>query len=173
MSTQISGDIGVSQCQPGSVSQGDLQVGVVGKGPAAIAGSVSGQVLTSGTPMKFDSTSEVLDTNSNYDAPNSRFQPTVAGIYQCTATVGFTADTSIAVIGAYIRKNGAAPAVIQNFQSVPASPVTQSATLNVSGLVEMNGTTDYLEPWVLATGVGTLTAGTLPQSFTACLVRAA
>ena len=48
MTTQISGDTGVSQCQPNSVSQGDIQDGVrlVGGITAPSAGQV-GELLTS------------------------------------------------------------------------------------------------------------------------------
>ena len=137
--------------------------------PACIAACVGGQTFTSGVATKFNSTSEVLDTGGNYDAPNSRFQPTVAGIYQVTVTVAVSAGTSLAVLGAYVRVNGSAPSIVQTFQSIPSGVTT--GTVNASGLIPLNGSSDYIEPFVLATGVGTLTAVALPQSFTVVLVR--
>jgi len=137
--------------------------------PAMIASCVGGQTFTSGVPTKLNSTSEVLDTNANYDAPNSRFQPTTAGVYQVTATASISAATSLTVLGVYIRKNGATPSEVQNYIPFPAG--ITGAGLSVSGLIALNGSSDYIEPFVLATGVGTLTALALPQSFTAVLVR--
>lgn len=46
-------------------------------------------------------------------------------------------------------------------------------TQNLTGLVYLNGTTDYIEPWVIPSGTGTITAVAGVNNFSASLVRAA
>lgn len=138
-------------------------------GPAFAAFQIGGQTFTSTVASKINNAGEFFDTNSRYDAPNSRFTPNVEGYYQVNLTVTVTASTALAVLGAYVRKNGVAPAELAAFSAIPAA--TLNGAVNVSGLVYLNGTTDYIEPWVIATGTGTLSANTTQNSFSASLAR--
>lgn len=143
MTTQINGDTGVSQCQPNSVSQDDLQSGVVGKGSAFRAVNGSNQGVVAGGYVKAALDAEEFDTHSNFAA--GRFTPTVAGYYQIAGAIhnnssGLTAGASA------IYKNGA---------GIATSVITAGGIaiiLSVSALVYLNGTTDYVELFGFQTG---------------------
>jgi hypothetical protein len=72
-----------------------------------------------------------------WNAAQSRWIPTVAGYYQVNLNVGTTDSTS--VVMASIYKNGVE--VVVNMNSNP----TGYATMAISTVVYMNGTTDYLQ----------------------------
>lgn len=109
---------------------------------------------------------EDFDTNNNF--ASSRFTPTIAGYYQINASVQFTGSTTNPLC--YITKNGS--------QVKCGSYVTGSFTgpvSMVSGLVYLNGTTDFVEVAAYhATGssVNTLAAADTTR-FDGCLVRIA
>jgi hypothetical protein len=100
----------------------------------------------------------ICNTNCNTGAPNatqSRFTPTVAGKYLVTASVLCTngsADCSV-----LIYKNGSVYAQNYNRQT---PPTTSAATT----IVDMNGTTDYLEAYAYISG-GTTIQGADPRSY--------
>lgn len=169
MATVISGDTGVSAVQPGVVAQGDLAANVVGNGPAFIASCAGVQTFASGTAVKFQTVTELFDTHGYYDAPNSKFTPLVAGFYQVNCTVGSTAGTALTFISASVRKNGVSPAELLN----GATASSTSAQRHVSGLIYLDGIDDYIEPFIVVTGTGTLTAVASENAFSAVLVRAA
>lgn len=167
MTTQISGNTGVSQCQPNSVSQDDLQANVVGKGPAF---SATGGVMQLNVNLnaKASVTTEIFDSNNNYDAPNSRFTPTVAGYYQFNCSGGN--QVALDTFGLYISlmKNGAT-SLAQGGSTGNASAFARGSA---SALAYMNGTTDYVEVWITAAGPsGTLNV--ICSDFSGVLVRAA
>ncbi len=167
MTTQISGDTGVSQCQPNSVSQDDLQSGVVGKGPAF---SATGQVFVGNVnvAIKVPVQTEVFDTDNCYDAPNSRFTPNVAGYYQFNCSGGN--QVALDTFGLYISlmKNGAT-SLAQGGSTGNASAFARGSA---SALAYMNGTTDYVEVWITPLGPsGTLNV--ICSDFSGVLVRAA
>lgn len=136
MTTQISGDTGVSQVQTGSINQDDLAANVVGKGPAFSAYASVATSLLSGTSVKVGFQTEEFDTSNCYDTGLSRFQPTVAGFYQIEGAVGLTNAANILID---IYKNGTmykrGAFMINSVQTVVAT------------LVYLNGSTDYVELW--------------------------
>jgi len=104
--------------------------------PAFSAYANAGTSLTSGAQTKVNFQVEDFDTNSNF--ASSRFTPTVAGYYQLNARIQFSGSTINPL--AYIQKNGT-QVLCGNF--IPGTFTGPVAT--VSGLVYMNGTTDYVE----------------------------
>ncbi|OAF05463.1 hypothetical protein AYJ54_00730 [Bradyrhizobium centrolobii] len=109
------------------------------------------QSFTSGfTKVNFDS--ELADPSSWYDnTTNFRFQPTVAGKYRITASVQGSAGTSLSEIDLDIRKNSVADSRTITLVTGPAG------SSNVSKLVSLNGSTDFVEIFTQLTGTGTLT----------------
>jgi len=169
MPTVIDGDTGVSQVQNGVVVQADLASGVAGTGPAFFADGATGASLTAGVVTKVTAfTSEVFDTNSNFDTANSRFTPTVAGYYTIASTV--RADASTGVLHIYIYKNGAAYAA-GGFQSLPSNTANNASTC--STLMYMNGTTDYVEVYIFSGSSNTTNTGAGQTWFSGVMVRAA
>jgi hypothetical protein len=107
--------------------------------PSAASTSISNSTWTKAT---LDT--EVYDTNSNF--ASSRFTPTVAGYYQ----INFTPNTGSAnnngfIHGGAIYKNGSAYA--QNVVVTPSGDL-QGFSSQVSQLIYMNGSSDYLEFWI-------------------------
>ena len=169
MTTQVSGDTGVSQCQPNSVSQDDLQSGVAGKGPAfQVGASVWTNLPTAGQwgTLTFDV--EAFDTANCF--ANNRFTPNVAGYYQINLSyagrVGANTNTSAIAIA----KNGSPI----KYQSRLPDNTPQSNILSCSWLVYLNGTTDYVcAMGVLGTAGGDMGIDTGANTFSGALVRAA
>ena len=151
----------------GAVAQSKLASGVAGTGPAfsATGGSVS---ATSGVWTKMPFNTKGFDTNNNYDATtNYRFTPNVAGYYQVNISVQFyPAAGNAGFVTLY--KNGANLGVVAANLALGSSiyPVVAA-----SGLVYLNGSTDYIECYAYqASGSGLTVAS---NCFSACLARAA
>jgi hypothetical protein len=114
-------------------------------GVAAPAFSVyksSTQALTSGTYTKVTWSTAVFDTNSNFSIANSRFTPTVAGYYQFSYTVNLNGNVAPNSAFTGLYKNGSQ---FYNFPQVVATTVYAVAG---SGLIYLNGSTDYIEVYV-------------------------
>jgi hypothetical protein len=164
MPTTISGTTGVSQCQPGSVSQDDLAANVVGNGPAFSAYQTgTAQVLASNTWNNVITLgAKEYDTANNFNVSTYRFTPTVAGYYQINAGISIVSDAKLV---AGIFKNGS----VAKYGTGLASGTTAS----VSAVIQMNGTTDYIELRGYSNTTATLVDGPASVYFQGVLVRAA
>lgn len=107
--------------------------------PAFSAYNGSAQSFSASTYTKITFPTEEFDTNSNF--ASSRFTPTVAGYYQISTGVRFSAGSAN---GWYflLYKNGASYQTIGLIEGVDAFRYPFG---NASTLVYMNGSTDYLE----------------------------
>ena len=135
---------------------------VMVNGPAFSAYQSSAQTVSGSTYTKVTFTTEEFDTNSNYNTSTSTFTPTVAGYYQVSFGVGMTSPSNIYCM---IYKNGS---VFKYGQYI-----TPGYQTNMSTLIQMNGSTDYLEAYVFINTGQALTAGVAATYFQASLVRAA
>jgi len=101
--------------------------------------NVTNQVITK---MAFDT--EVFDTDNCYDpTTNYRFTPTVAGKYQVQSMAILAGDqNTLNSTIIYLYKNGSE--VIQNQFRDTTNEMHRNGH-NLSVIVDMNGTTDYLE----------------------------
>jgi hypothetical protein len=100
------------------------------------------------------------------EGATSRFQPNVAGFYQVNAVASFTSPVSSNSM-LMIYKNGA-----EEWRGT--QPDTNTWTVGVSGLVYLNGTTDYIEAFVFTLSARTLSGTTAPADrFSAFLARPA
>ena len=132
--------------------------------------SGTNQSFSSATFTKVQCQTEDFDTNSNYDnATNYRFTPTVAGYYQVSASVSLQGSTTCTRYFATIYKNGSEYIRFGDFSGASVGYSSQG-----SCLVYCNGSTDYIELYVYASGTGLIAAFGLNQTnFQACLVRGA
>ena len=142
--------------------------GVPVNGPAFSAGASALQSIAVNTIAKMECDTEFFDTNSNYNTSLYRFTPTVAGYYQVNGVV--SAQTTEATYGvhAIIYRNGTVVA----YGSTSLAAAYNYPYSNVSALVYMNGSTDYLELYNNVFGA----SGTLNCSgnlFCASLIRSA
>jgi hypothetical protein len=134
-------------------------------GPSFSAYQSSAQTLSSNTWTKINLQTEEWDTNSNFDnTTNYRFTPTVGGYYQVNGAVAISSvNTSITTA---LYKNGS------NFKISNQSNANMYIG-NVSALVFLNGSTDYIEMYCNI-GLGqALSAGSVTTYFQAALVRSA
>jgi hypothetical protein len=112
-----------------------------------------------------------FDTNSSHDAANSRIRPNKAGYYRVSLYLQLTqTGTGGLTNWMALYKNGTSYRQVSELANYTAS-YTQS--LQISTLVYMNGTTDYLEGWwtTNSANAATLTAGTNYTYFTGEWVR--
>jgi hypothetical protein len=132
------------------------------QGPAFSAYQNSSQTITNNTWTKVQLQIEEFDTANSFDSStNYRFTPTIAGYYQIN---GATNLTNILLVSIY--KNGA------EYKRGQQATLSQA---NVSSLLYMNGSTDYIEMYCYMGGTGTNPTGTGIQYtyFNGALVRAA
>jgi len=113
--------------------------------PAFEAYLSANQTITDSTATKVEFNTEVYDTNGYYDnATNYRYTPLVAGKYYVYASleVGGDSATTVGTIAGYIYKNGV------NYSSlgkVYNASFIRRSVVTLSSVIDMNGTTDYLE----------------------------
>lgn len=142
------------------------------QGPAFSAYAATNQSVSSGVATKVVFGTEDFDTNSNF--ASSTFTPTVAGYYQVNANLYGTYSTGYdGSLRGYIYKNGS-PVIIG--QDSYISPNVSIIGVVVTGLVYLNGTTDYLEIYGVFNGTGIQYSATntyQTSRFSASLVRSA
>ena len=119
----------------------------------------SSQTLTTTIVTKLQINTKVSDSNTWYDAvTNFRFTPQLAGRYDISGSV-LCQGTSVTACYLQIYKNGA------SYSENVNSTVNPSVGTNILETITFNGSTDYVELWLLidCTGTCTATGGTMPQ----------
>lgn len=122
-------------------------------GPAFSAYLSANQTVTASTFTKINLNAELFDTNSNFDSTtNYRFTPTIEGYYQFDGAVinGGQLQTIC-----QIYKNGTA-ALYGSRTDVTAGTYGFAYASAASGLLYMNGTTDYVELYGFTSGTNFL-----------------
>jgi hypothetical protein len=147
------------------------EVMVSGNQPAFSAFASATTSTASVTFTKVAINTEEFDTNNNFDSTtNYRFTPTVAGYYQVSGAITWATSATGYGIAA-IFKNGA------EFKRGSSSPLISNLNVsqNVSTLIYLNGSTDYIELYAYQnSGTTVATFNSSPYVyFQACLVRAA
>jgi hypothetical protein len=146
------------------VPQAMLAPNVAGNGPAFSAVMTADQSVTANVTTKVAFSTEVLDTNNNYDpTTNYRFTPSVAGYYLINLALLSNQNTLSQL---QLQKNGATVA-----SAYPQA--TSTGGMSLSALVYMNGSTDYLEAYGLQTSTGTFRDLDAYSYFQGFLARAA
>ena len=120
---------------------------VSGNMPAFSAYRSGTQNITTATWTKVQLNSEDFDTASCFDSTtNYRFTPTVAGYYQINGAVHLSNTTDpILQTRVAIYKNGTSYRYANVNLVYPTYNIINDATLQVSALIHMNGSSDYLE----------------------------
>lgn len=134
--------------------------------------SGSNQSVTSGASTKVAFNAERFDTHSAFDSTtNRRFQPTIPGYYQVNWSVlGLPGSGSLSQLMTSLFKNGSE---YQRGNQIAHSTGTLAAINGMgSALVQMNGSTDYLEVFAEVYGTSpVLLAGAGFCSFSGFLAR--
>jgi len=121
--------------------------------PAFSVYKTATQTVTTNTFVKLTWDAEDFDTNNNF--ASNRFTPTVPGKYQFNASILCADSSSQCVIALF--KNGTN--MIQSGDVAYNGGAATAGTANVSGILELNGSTDYVEVYVY-NGGGTSVRGT-------------
>ena len=158
-----------------TVTQATLATPVAGNGPAFSAYLSANQTgISNSTWTKIQLNTEEFDTNSCFDSStNYRFTPTVAGYYQIDSSLSFNASVvnpTFTRVGIY--KNGS----LYKVAYCPGSTADRVVP-NISCLVYLNGTTDYVELYGYMVGAngGLFDGGSTPilTTMSGSLVREA
>jgi len=135
-----------------TVQQNGVTLGTYGNIPTFRAYNTAVQNISNATWTKVQLTTELFDTNNNFDnSTNYRFTPTVAGYYQFNGQLyaNYTSTPGVR-IGAALYKNGSSYA--QNEVTNPSA--TLYGTIGISSVIFLNGTTDYVELYGLIYATG-------------------
>lgn len=117
------------------------------RGASAFAAHKNGTDQTgivSLTWTKLTATTESFDAEDDYDAANSKHTPLVAGYYMYACATRWASSTDQAQLIVSIYKNGA-----ELKRGGTIGNGTSFQHLNVVAMVEMNGSSDYVEFYVL------------------------
>jgi microcystin-dependent protein len=112
--------------------------------------------VTTNVSTKMDITPST-DTYQFWDAVNKRYTPEICGYYEIRVKVtGISSTNTLEVCSAQSAKNGTT-LDNGNYIYTPTSAGVSKARSENTLIIDLNGTTDYLEPYVILKGGGTLT----------------
>jgi hypothetical protein len=153
-------DVTTAKIADSNVTQAKLAANVVGNGPAFRGFADSTTAISTDAFRKVNLSGESFDTGSYFSS--SRFTPLVAGFYLIQGAVDFEANVTSMFAAIYF--NG-------SIRSLGSSGIRSS---QVSDLIYMNGTTDYVELYAYQTSgisknltsssIGTYLCGHLARS---------
>ena len=173
-SATVSNEITLGNGSTTKVRMGNGDVIYGGAMPAFSARASATQSIADNTATTIAFNTEIFDTNSNYDTGTYRFTPTVAGYYQFNAHVQSGGSANTEVWFCNIKQNGTEVLIGSNGQTKFASVGSCS---NVSGILYMNGSSDYVESVIYQrSGGGALSTqadSIATSNFSGSLVRAA
>lgn len=118
----------------------------VAYGPVFSAYAAIDQSVSTGVATRVTLGTEEIDTDSMF--ASSRFTPTVAGYYHFDGAVrGYSA--TLTTVAAMLAKNGG---TVKSGGVQVISSTNTAMQASVSAVIEMNGTTDYVELWGIVSG---------------------
>ena len=102
------------------------------------------QTPSNNVTTKVNFNTEILDSNNAYDTSNYRFTPQVAGKYSIYANVFISSNTPSNLYKGVlsIYKNGSRFTISDSYF---ANSLVDSSYFSVQGIVDLNGSTDYVE----------------------------
>jgi len=150
-----------------SATASDFQAG--GANTPAFHASLSASVdISDATDTKLACDTELYDSDSAYDnSTNYRFTPQTAGKYLIYGSMTATesADTDMRNVSLMVHKNGSR---VELFGINFRDSFTRTVEINGSTVVDMNGSSDYVELYVFAdteTNSPTIVGGTNQNCF--------
>ena len=127
-------------------------------GPAFSAYAANDTTITANTFTKVNIDTKEFDTNSAFDTSTNRFNPKIAGYYQVSAALNFSASSSATRCLAAIYKN--------NSEAKRIGDILASGNqICGSCLVYLNGSTDYIELFVRISASTAAYAGGLSATY--------
>ena len=131
----------------GTIKRIDVSL-VGGKNTPAFRAKMAAQTISNSTETKLQYATEDFDTDSDYDnSTNYRFTPSVSGKYLIKAGVRMATSTDYTGLKVILKKNGST--IIQHQTSA-----FHYESRVVSGIIDMNGSSDYVEAFVVQNSGG-------------------
>jgi hypothetical protein len=124
------------------------------------ANTNSTQSLTGGSFVKLACNNKVFDTNNNYDTTAYRYTPTVPGKYLFGAAFVAETGSDQEAIVISIQKNG-----VRTAEGVARHSGAASMGAQATAIIDMNGTTDYVEVYALTESVTSALDGAAYQNY--------
>lgn len=138
-SLTVKGNSTGASANPQDLDKRGLETILLPGQPNCLAYLSATSAATSGSFAKVPFDATQFNVGGYFDTSSSRFTPLVAGTYFVSVTV-YGSGSPVNAVAAAINKNGT------NIASVGLA-VSAGGNVSVSLLVQMNGTTDYLEGW--------------------------
>lgn len=136
----------------GTMTQAQIGTGVAGTGPAFRAFLTSSQSVSNGISTKVQLNGETFDTANCFDSTtNYRFTPNVAGYYNISVLGGASGSSALSYNYVQIFKNGSRVAF-----AIYGPYLTSYQYGQLTHLIYMNGTTDYIEMYAEVAGTGSM-----------------
>jgi hypothetical protein len=137
--------------------------------PAFSAYLSSNQTITASSWTKVQINTKEFDTNTNFNTSTYRFTPNIPGYYQINCKCDFENSTSPSRTMVSIYKNGVETKRV--FDLNISTGVNYSA-IGGSGLVYLNGSTDYIEMYCYVSATtAIISSGSNNTYFQASLIR--
>ena len=143
--------LGSSNASTIALGSGDVQSNFLYPAFEAYLGSST--TLSDNTQTKLPANTETYDTNSCYDTSTYKFTPTVAGKYLCYGQVNIQGGTINTIAQIYLRKNGSTVKMSIDRYAGDGDIIAQVETV-----IDLNGSSDYLEAYVRQTTGGSKSA---------------
>jgi len=117
-------------------------------------GLAATQSVGSASFTKVQLDTNLYDNKTYWDGTNFRFTPQKAGVYQISAGINFASAIDQGVFIIAIYKNGSVV-----YESSPSQSGASSQGASTSGLLTLNGSTDYIELFAYRSGAGSVNIG--------------
>jgi hypothetical protein len=121
----------------------DINGGFLNRSTFKVRKVSSEQTITTGVETKVTFDTEDLDTNQDFDLTNDKYEPSYSGKFLLHASVEFKDPADGTSLSVRIEKNGSTKA----HTSIQAAG-TGKQILNVTAIVDANGTSHYFEVFV-------------------------
>ena len=141
-----------------------------------VAATNTDQSLSAGTTTKVQWETVEIDSLSGWSTANNRYTPTVAGYYLVGGVIRFNFPSDVAYLITSINKNGSSTEgvnMLRNQFNHQSDTIQNGSYPIATGLMQMNGSGDYMEVYVSADESATLhDVSTVKSYFFAQLVHA-
>jgi hypothetical protein len=138
--------------------------------PLFITWQTSTQSIATGTPVALTWPAAQVDTYTGWSVSNpTRYTGKVGGYYEFNASYASAANaTGDHVI--FLVKNGVTASPIAS-TAVTAASASDNPSIQVSAIIQLNGSTDYVEAWVVQRSGGALVTAVTLTSMNAIMIH--
>ena len=124
--------------------------------------------MSAGTTTKVVWENVEIDSLGGWDSSNNRYTPTVAGYYLVGGVMRFNFPSDVEYVITSVNKNGSSAEgvnMLRNQFNHGSDIVDNGSYPIATGLMQMNGSSDYMEVYVSSDEAATLHDATAPKSY--------